>query len=237
MPLPPELTEKVEALKIREGERMLECRCRNRSGCTLINARLGWWHGMPLDDCDVCMALGGEKSPEASQFREKYAMGIIGAHTRTAYESIRKPDREILVALTVLHGTVSEHRFAAPDIQNAVKGRVRWVTVKKTWEKAVSLAKSLGSWFKWDGLSEKDRNLRQIACFGETMSGERVGPSCQMLGKSETSYHCTACGCGSTELSKLGDLSTKGREGYSKLNYPHLECPLAKEGFANARRL
>ena len=40
-----------------EHNRMLECRCRNKGSCLLLDNMLGWNHGMPPEDCDVCLRI------------------------------------------------------------------------------------------------------------------------------------------------------------------------------------
>lgn len=236
MSTPPDPKDRIANHIAREHARMLQCRCRNNGTCLLMNTRLGWPHGMPIDECDVCWSLGGEKTPEAQQFRELHAAACIGAFTKSALEGTVKPPREILVALTVHHQTIDEERFKAPDIQNAVKAPITWVHVEPTWKKAASFLRAVGSKLL-DVLPERDRDKRQQSCFGETLAGERVGPPCQMLREINGNYFCGACGCGENALAILGSAVGKGIGEPSKLSYPHLECPLRKDGFANARVL
>ncbi len=216
----------------RENARMLQCRCRHGTSCLLLDHRLGWQHSMPLDDCDACWALGGEKSPDAINFREMHALAVIGAVTKVALESPAKPPRQVLVQLTLLHKTISEDRFSAPDIQNGLRAPIHWTTVKNSWEKAGSFLKALGSKVL-SRVPTRDRELRQQACFGETLVGTKVSPPCQMLRKDEAGYWCGACGCGNNKLAIIGSEEKKGVGEPSKLDFPHLECPLSKPGFSN----
>jgi hypothetical protein len=70
------------------------------------------------------------------------------------------------------------------------------------------------------------KKLRHVSCFGL----DEI-KSCPKLIKSTKSdfYYCGGCGCGDhphTWLEKnLGE--------YSKLDYPHLTCPLKMPGFSN----
>ena len=230
------MPEEAIATARRENARMLECRCRNGSSCLLMDNYLGWQHGMPIDDCDVCWSLGGEHSEEATRFREMHAKAVIGAMTHKALTTPNKPPRAVLVQLTIKHHTISEDRFKAPDIQNGLRAPVAWTVVKSTWEKAGSFLKALASKLV-TRVSPEDRDLRQQGCFGETLVGTRVSPPCQMLRKSEEGYWCGACGCGSNKLAILGSVERKGVGEPSKLDYPELECPLQKPGFSNGTTL
>lgn len=227
---------KADALLVREHARMLECRCRGSGTCALMIRRLGWVHGMPIDDCDVCWSLGGERAEEAELFRAKNAAAVVGAFTRQALDTDEKPPREILVALTVFHRTITEDRFSAPDMQNAVKAPIRWVHVRSSWEKAESFLRAAASKLL-AAVSPFDRGLRQQACFGETLDGDRVGPRCQLLKEGVRGFYCGACGCGERKLAIIGTLTKKGVGEPSKLDFPDLQCPLEKEGFSNGRRL
>ena len=69
--------------------------------------------------------------------------------------------------------------------------------------------------------------IRKQSCFGDP--DNNIKP-CEMLVKNGKNYQCKACGCGAN---KLAILNTTDDDDYSKLHYPHLECPLAKAGFSN----
>lgn len=219
-----------------EHNRMLECRCRNKGSCLLLDNMLGWNHGMPPEDCDVCLQLGGEHSLEANRFREAHAAAVVGAMTKLSLESPSKPPRDVLVQLTIKHKTISEERFKAPDIQNGLRAAIAWTTVKSSWEKAGSFLKALASRLT-SKVSHEDRDLRQQACFGRNLVGTIVSPPCQMLRQSEEGYWCGACGCGDNKLAIIGSLNKRGVDEPSKLDFPALECPLSKPGFSNGKAL
>jgi len=210
----------------------LQCRCRNYTGCFLIDDALGCPHLMTPADCETCLALGGEHGEAAQAFRAKICVPIIGHMTRRA-NGPQKPERQVLVALTVKHKTISEERFRAPDIQNALLASVTWATVKNSWEKAASFLKALVSLRPGRKLSIEDRDLREQGCFGMTLGGERIGPPCQMLKEKDGHSWCNACGCGDHRVAEV----KRGRAGFGKLDFPDLECPLRKQGFSNAKPL
>ncbi len=65
---------------------------------------------------------------------------------------------------------------------------------------------------------------RQHSCFGDESK-----PACALLVTNAAGHRfCGACGCGETEIARL-DADTSDQ--YGKLHYPHLRCPLNKEGF------
>lgn len=233
---PPELRGRVEAQLARENERMLECRCRCNGSCILVDGLLGWHHGMPIEDCDTCFGLGGEHSDEAASFRSLHAAAVVGALTNQAMHSPTKPPRGVLVALTVKHRTISEARFAAPDIQASLRAPIGWVSVKPLWERAESLLASL--WSKWRTDIDRDtREKRQISCWGTNLVGTPVTLPCHMLREKDGHAYCGACGCGTNPIARLGSTEKKGIGEPTKLDFPKLECPLQKPGFENERTL
>ena len=97
-----------------------------------------------------------------------------------------------------------------------------------SWVKAQSFMESLKSRGmgmvigKGEQVSDEILKQRQLSCFGN----EQI-PACDKLKKVGDDLFCNACGCPNYSLSKLNG------EGYTKLHYPHLECPLKKKGFSN----
>lgn len=233
---PSELKERVSAQLERENQRMLECRCRSNGSCILVDGMLGWHHGMPIEDCDTCLGLGGEHSDEAASFRSMHAMAVVGALTRQTLYSSVKPPRGVMVALTVKHRAISEDRFAAPDIQAALRAPIGWVSVKPLWERAESLMSSL--WSKWRRVIDRNtREKRQISCWGTDLVGTPVTTACHMLREKDGHFYCGACGCGANPIARLGSVERRGVGEPTKLDFPKLECPLQKPGFANERTL
>jgi hypothetical protein len=70
------------------------------------------------------------------------------------------------------------------------------------------------------------KKLRYISCYGI----DEI-PNCPNLKKSNSSdfYYCGGCGCGDHPHTWL----QKNNNEYSKLDYPHLTCPLKMPGFNN----
>tara|TARA_R110000851_G_C12993146_1_gene557559 strand:+ start:568 stop:1074 length:507 start_codon:yes stop_codon:yes gene_type:complete len=95
-----------------------------------------------------------------------------------------------------------------------------------------SFARSLAS----RGLNNKKidiptKQLRVLSCFGDASIGGSLGP-CEHLTSSKNAdgkFYCGGCGCGDKKSTWLQAES----EGYSKLDYPSLVCPLYMPGFSN----
>jgi hypothetical protein len=70
------------------------------------------------------------------------------------------------------------------------------------------------------------KQLRYISCFGN----EEIS-KCPKIQKSKSSnfYYCGGCGCGDHPHTWL----QRENDEYSKLDYPHLDCPLKMPGFSN----
>jgi hypothetical protein len=94
-------------------------------------------------------------------------------------------------------------------------------------EKCVSLAMSLASrGFTNKKVETTGKQLRGLSCFGN----EDIAPCPHLLkSKNFDSHYCGACGCGDTPFTQL----TLNGSVYSKLDYPHLACPLEMPGFSN----
>lgn len=114
-----------------------------------------------------------------------------------------------------------------------------WTKVKKSWEKAESFLNSMTSRgiistamdvlnidkSAGEKVSDEIYNLRRDSCFG---NDSRFIKQCDQLKYNDSlESFCGSCGCGQTKLAKLDG------DGYTKLHYPYLECPLKKEGFSN----
>jgi hypothetical protein len=70
------------------------------------------------------------------------------------------------------------------------------------------------------------KQLRVLSCFGtDTID------SCPFLKKSKSSdyFYCNGCGCGDKKHTWL----LRGKNEYSKLDYPTLNCPQKMPGFTN----
>lgn len=132
-------------------------------------------------------------------------------------KSIPKPTREQLIQ------------------QEAIGG---WNKVKSSWDKASSFLQTIQSRgivsttiniigvdnTFGQKVSNEIYNKRRMSCFG---NGKNIS-ECEVLKRdTEGIAFCGSCGCGANKLAMLeGD-------GYNKLYYPYLECPLKKPGFSN----
>lgn len=131
---------------------------------------------------------------------------------------------------TVLNNTGSDNTIIMAN---------NWTKVKKSWEKAESFLGSMTSRgiistaldvlnidkFAGEKVSDEIYNLRRDSCFGN--DGRSIKQCDQLKYNNSLESFCGSCGCGQTKLAKLDG------EGYTKLHYPYLECPLKKEGFSN----
>lgn len=99
-----------------------------------------------------------------------------------------------------------------------------WDRVKRTWEQADSFARSMVSrGVSGHSVDEETLHLRQVSCGILPDSAP-----CPLLRKHEDgTHHCSGCGCPKSGLSRLDG------EGYTKLHYPFLKCPLKRPGFSN----
>ena len=120
--------------------------------------------------------------------------------------------------------------------------KLGWIRAVDSWHKASSFINAVNSRGiistaldfmdinKESGarVSDEIYNLRHDSCFGNK---NKNTPPCEFLRKDEeNNFFCGACGCASN---KLAVLNSKEENGYSKLHYPHLQCPLKKPGFSN----
>lgn len=118
-----------------------------------------------------------------------------------------------------------DEALSAIPLSETQKG---WNAVKSSWVKAEAFFASIKSrgiiatTLNTGGERAPDNivDLRRQQCFG----------GCVHLKYTlDHKPFCGACGCGSNKLAILAS-----EEGYSKLDYPYLECPLKKPGFSNA---
>lgn len=195
--------------------------------CKLISEFLGWDHGCPTSICDQCLALGGPSSEKAAAFRadvsKKWISNVIA--------SIHKQRPSTLEALKKHMSSADWAALAAsPEGRACITKQTSWNTVKPTWEKAEAFIKSQLS----KGITSKRveltvKNQRHISCFGTNLNGDKVAEPCSALTLSDDKQHhfCNSCGCGDKAIAHLDS------DGYSKLDYPYLECPRRRPGFSN----
>lgn len=153
------------------------------------------------------------------------------------YESIIKSNISFEESDTFSKNIINKLPPPKNKITNAVSG---WQKVKNTWENAdkfLSAIKSRGLVSSalnilnvnnegGERVSPEILERRKLSCFGDDKL-----PVCNQLRKTENEeYFCGACGCGKN---KLAILNSNEENGYTKLHYPYLECPLKKPGFSN----
>lgn len=190
-----------------------------------------------------------------SDYRVNQMSGLSNEVFNSAMELVPFKEGEITLVPqwrmdyeSLVEKNISKSDIEFPDLQSliAAKGTSsekptisKWGKVKNTWEKAHRFISSASS----RGLASTIKNVlnidsdsgmrvsdeiyetRKVSCFGNIQSSIA---SCVMLRKdSEDGFFCGACGCGKNKLARLDG------EGYTKLHYPHLECPLEKRGFSN----
>ena len=207
---------------MREGQ----CKARHGSSCAIINEELGWKHLTPLKDCDRCLAAGGPQGGEGIRAE------LVQVFVSVVKKYPAKANKEMLEGLKKWTTPEElEKILSNPEVVWARERSAAWQEVRPSWEKAESAIRSMLS----RGITGKRveltiKNTRHISCFGTTLEGAQVAPFCPSLAKSKdgTHYYCNACGCGDTEIALLDG------EGYSKLDYPYLECPRKRAGFSNS---
>jgi hypothetical protein len=117
----------------------------------------------------------------------------------------------------------------------------KWRLVRESWKKADSFLTSIRSRGAIDSIkdvlnidntsgkkiSDEIYEQRKISCLG---NGTDLPPCTSLRYDTEKNPFCGACGCGANKLSIL---TPSIEDGYSKLHYPYLECPMHKKGFSN----
>lgn len=101
-------------------------------------------------------------------------------------------------------------------------------------DKAKSFTKSMISRGITDKKCTKEtKELRMISCHGDTT--KNIPPCDKRKGstKFQDSFYCGACGCGDKKGTQLINIMVDGKETYSKLDYPIVQCPLKMPGFSN----
>lgn len=119
------------------------------------------------------------------------------------------------------------------------KNKEELESAKNTWEKAMKFAEAansrglLATAVDFLGLSseygakvsDKIYEKRRESCFGNK---EKNIPQCERLNiVKDKGAFCSSCGCGTAKLARMDG------EGYNKLHYPVVECPLKRPGFSN----
>lgn len=101
-------------------------------------------------------------------------------------------------------------------------------------EKAKSFAKSMISRGIDDKkCNQKTKELRMLSCHGDPSKNIPPCPKRKGSTKFQDSFYCGACGCGDKKMTQLINIMVDGKETYSKLDYPTVQCPLKMPGFSN----
>ena len=105
-------------------------------------------------------------------------------------------------------------------------------------ESILQKAKSFGQSMVSRGVSNKKANeetkaLRNLSCHGSEELGLPPCADRKNSVKFENSFYCGACGCGDKKMTQLVTLVIDGKEQYSKLDFPKVNCPLKMPGFTN----
>ena len=209
----------------------IPCPFRLPHSCSLLNAELGWEHGCPESVCRTCLSLTGPDSPEARDFR----LATQKKWIRVVLDNLGSATEAHIKALVQRHLTPQELQdlLANPETAWALEKTKAWAEARPSWEMALSFGKALLSrGFTGTKVDLTIKGTRHMSCFGETLEGTKVQEPCPSLALSHDKVHhyCNACGCGDKGLTHLDP----NPDGYSKLDYPHLECPRKRPGFSNS---
>jgi len=225
-----------ELLKQAEVERVRRDQCFYRTEkhtCQRIDILLGFPMHLNIEACNRCWDLGGCNSLDGERWC--WEVSEKEAELWKKPENIRRAPRSTLVALTVHHLDPEERKKLVEnkDFNLIMKKGGMWEKVKASWstENIKSFFKSMISRAHSGKVSPEVKALRWRSCSGLDQDGVRVRPVCPFFAKSQDGKHnyCNACGCGDKSIAYLN----RDEGGYSKLDYPSLECPLEEEGFSN----
>lgn len=199
--------------------------------CALLNAELGWDHGCPPATCKQCKSHGDPDSPAAVDFR----LTVQKEWVQVIIRNLGSVSEQHIKALKQRHLTPEQFQALLdnPETAWALERTRAWAEARPSWDQAVSFGKALLSkGFTGKKVDITIKGKRHVSCFGETLEGAKVQEPCPSLTLSRDGKHhfCNACGCGDKHLTHL----EADENGYSKLDFPHLECPRKRPGFSNS---
>lgn len=148
--------------------------------------------------------------------------GISNKTPETTISTIQSVQKTTMV---VPDAAQEEWRKVKPTWTNAMKflEAVKSRGILSTALDVTGISKNYG-----EKVSDEILRRRKQSCFGDKLRGIK---ECERLRFIEgKGYFCGGCGCGERELARLDADSSNE---YTKLHYPHLECPLKKRGFSN----
>ena len=116
-------------------------------------------------------------------------------------------------------GLTEEQKF------DKLSPKKRWENVKGSWERATRFYESMKSRGLLDNkIDEETKTLRMLSCHGDENHDPCEARAWSKKGKF---HYCDYCGCGESRIARLDG------QGYTKLDYPVLHCPLRRPGFSN----
>jgi hypothetical protein len=100
----------------------------------------------------------------------------------------------------------------------------KWNKVQKTWIEATNNVILSAKGNAVPKITESMKARRLESCFGKEND---EGCAFREFNDKGKYHYCNVCGCGGKSISKLDG------KGYVPLDFPGLECPLRRLGFAN----
>jgi len=124
-------------------------------------------------------------------------------------------------------------------IEKAKQKAEAWKSVKFSWENALKFIEAASSRgvistavdvlgineTSGNRVSEETYRQRKLSCFGH--KDNNIEPCSRLKQVESIGHFCGTCGCGDSKLARLDG------DGYTKLHYPELQCPLKRQGFSN----
>jgi len=127
-------------------------------------------------------------------------------------------------------------------IEKAKQKAEAWKSVKFSWENALKFIEAASSRgvistavdvlgineTSGNRVSEETYRQRKLSCFGH--KDNNIEPCSRLKQVESIGHFCGTCGCGDSKLARLDG------DGYTKLHYPELQCPLKRKGFSNEEK-
>lgn len=111
-----------------------------------------------------------------------------------------------------------------------------WQRVVSSWIAARSFAESMASrGIAGNRAAPAIKALRVLSCHG---SDDKPPCPHRAYDAAKRFHYCGQCGCGAKEIARLDAVGSEADkpvfdEGYSKLDFPTLACPIGARGFSN----
>lgn len=174
-----------------------------------------------MNVCNTCWGMGN-KTEDAAKYREEVALRWV----QVAKSKIHKASAPTIKAVMRDWMTEEERETLRkhPDFAWMATRSDRWAKVHRSWTQAQAFAKSMISGFGGKTVELTVKGRRAVSCFGKELDGTVVGSPCPALTHAASGVYCGECGCSEKEITRL--------DGH-KLDFPYLECPRGRPGFAN----